>query len=73
MVEKNADFTEGQGPMVAHKLFAEFIDAHNYVMQQEGIFGSRQGQSVNFGVNVLGRAYVLIRYNGYNIVPMTLE
>ena len=54
VVLKNADFTEGRGPMLFHKVFATKKAAHDYIMDQEGIYGSKQGVS-SYG------------YNGYNI------
>jgi hypothetical protein len=55
IVTKNADFTEGRGPMMFHKAFATFGAAEAYVMSQDGIYGSKQGKSSYGG------------YNGYDI------
>lgn len=38
---KNADMTEGKGPMVMDKVFLERKDADEYLLQQEGVFGRR--------------------------------
>ena len=42
IVNKCTDFTEGKGPFVLHKVFKNFQLAESYVMQQGGIFGSKQ-------------------------------
>ncbi len=59
LVNKNADFTEGRGPMLPHRLFKNADDAHNYIMDQSGIFGSDQYKN-SYG------------YNGYSISEMVL-
>lgn len=58
VVLKNSDFSEGRGPMVFHKIFKTSQLAHDYIMQQEGIHGSKQGIC-----KILGENY----YNGYEI------
>lgn len=62
VVLKNADFTEGRGPMFFDKAFANKADAHNYIMDQDGIYGSSQGPS-SYGVDC---------YNGYEIKTIDL-
>lgn len=57
VVKKNADFTEGRGPMRLHKIFAHESDARHWIMDQQGIYGSKQGVS-SVGSN---------NYNGYSI------
>lgn len=42
VVMKNADFTEGRGPMVLHKIFDKVEHAEEYISKQEGIYGSKQ-------------------------------
>ena len=42
IVEKNADFNEGRGPMIFHKVFPSFEAAYCYVQKQGGVFGSAQ-------------------------------
>lgn len=68
IVMKNADFTEGRGPMSIHKVFSEFVEAEAYVMSQEGIYGSQQGRSSygNSNPNDVG-------YNGYDIRTVHVE
>lgn len=41
----NADFTEGRGPMLFHKVFSTKEKAFDYVRKQEGIFGSKQKET----------------------------
>lgn len=42
VVMKNADFTEGRGPMLLHKIFKTGPAAVSYIQKQSGIFGSKQ-------------------------------
>lgn len=64
IVEKCSNFTDGFGPMFIHRIFENLEDARNYVMEQEGIFGSEQHMSDSYK-NKEG----LLRetWNGYNI------
>lgn len=39
IVKKNNDFTEGRGPMLVDKIFANQADAHNYVNDQGSPYG----------------------------------
>lgn len=73
VVLKNADFTEGNGPMVFHKLFKYPEDAHDYVMSQEGIYGSEQYHQISYGINSVGELYHIQFYNGYNIILAKIE
>lgn len=64
VVLKNADFTEGRGPMLLHAIFSKFKDAEDYILAQPGIMGSPQ--------NIQENAYLLgdtltWSYNGYKI------
>jgi hypothetical protein len=52
----NADFTEGRGPMLLHKVFDTRDAAHRYIMSQAGIFGSEQKYDKKYD-----------SYNGYDI------
>lgn len=72
VVMENSDFTEGRGPMVLHKVFADGEVAHNYVMSKEGIFGSTQRQEPTWGINVSGEVYGYHSYNGYEITAKDL-
>lgn len=42
VVFKNADFTEGRGPMQFHLAFTDGEEAIRYVEKQQGIYGSPQ-------------------------------
>lgn len=42
VVMKNADFTEGRGPMLLHKIFDTVEHAEEYVSKQSGIYGTPQ-------------------------------
>lgn len=58
LVLMNSDFTEGRGVMVPHQIFDSREAAHQYIMMQPGIFGSKQ------------RKHDDDRYNGYAIEEM---
>lgn len=45
VVFKNADFTEGRGPMLLHRIYETFELAEEYVLLQPGIYGTKQGSS----------------------------
>lgn len=60
VVLKNADFIEGRGQMRLHSIFSTKKEAHEYIMSQDGIFGSPQ----NFGK---------YGYNGYEIKEMPVN
>lgn len=66
IVKKNADFTEGTGPMLFHKAFTTFEIAHKYIMAQPGIYGSSQYNNPN-------RTGTNYWYNGYSIDIVPLE
>lgn len=51
IVLKNADFTEGRGPMLLHKVFDTVENAEAYILLQPGIYGSKQGRSPYGGWN----------------------
>ena len=72
VVLKDADFTEGRGPMKYHNVFKYFDDAVAYVLKQRGIFGTEQYVDTKAGVNIHGRPYVYTTFNGYEILPTTL-
>lgn len=65
IVNKNADFTEGSGPMLFHLAFEYSEDAINYVEKQEGIFGSPQKIERN-------KYGYFATANGYNIEEVIL-
>jgi hypothetical protein len=61
LILKNADFTEGRGPMLTHMIVDSFETAHDYIMKQSGIYGSSQGENLSFrGTNYR-------YYNGYEV------
>lgn len=60
VVLMNADWTEGRGPMLFHKVFESVEKAEDYVKKQEGIMGSKQYDSPRVYGNTLS-------YNGYDI------
>jgi hypothetical protein len=67
VVTRNADFTEGRGPMIFHKVFSDFDVAVAYVLTKEGIYGSAQRAAVYAGINIKGEPYVMSTFNGYEI------
>lgn len=38
---RNADMTEGRGPMLLDKVFTKEEDAHAYTMTKDGVFGRK--------------------------------
>lgn len=72
-VLKNADFTEGRGPMVFHKVFKTLDSAVSYIMKQDGIYGSKQYCTVRASVNIDGEAYAYNQINGYDLKPFSFE
>jgi hypothetical protein len=67
VVLKNADFIEGRGPMLLDSVFKSPEKAYDYIKTQEGIYGSKQYQNLSYGVNIHGKLYGSISYNGYDI------
>lgn len=72
VVEKNSDFTEGRGPMYVDRIFSEIEDAIEYVLAQQGIYGSKQRLSNRAGVNIHGSPYAYTSFNGYEIKPFSV-
>lgn len=72
-VLKNADFTEGRGPMLLHSTWKDYDKAVEFILEQEGIFGSKQSATTHSGININGAPYVNSSFNGYCIVPMKLR
>lgn len=71
IVLKNADFTEGRGQMLFHRVYDSMKAAHQYVMSKDGIFGSKQGVSgYNYSDPEKGH---LVGYNGYQIIKAPLR
>ena len=65
VVLKNADFTEGRGPMLFDSVWENGDDAINYVSDQPGIYGSKQHIELN--------KYGFYAYaNGYQIKEIPL-
>ena len=73
VVLKNQDFTGGSGPMLIHKVYGEFENAVEYILSQEGIYGSTQGISNWLGVSIKGSPYCLTHFNGYELVPYKIS
>lgn len=73
LVLKNADFSGGTGPMVAHRLFKHIYDAELYISEQMGICGSEQNHWINSGENINGGIYASVYWNGYRIQQLVLE
>ena len=64
---KNADFTEGRGPMLFHSVYDTFEAAEYFILNQDGIYGSKQGPS-GYGDNEKRKSY-----NGYEILIDDLQ
>ena len=65
-VLRNADMTEGRGPMLLDKAFTTYPAAYNYVQTKFGVMGTEQ---------YLSPAYPnpksnVEHFNGYDIVPV---
>jgi hypothetical protein len=73
MVLKNADFTEGRGPMLPHKCFKSLKDSVDYIMKQPGIYGGEQSLNIMCNVNIYGEVYAYNNFNGYDIKVMKVE
>jgi hypothetical protein len=85
LVLKNADFTEGRGPMLPHKAYATAEGARAYIKSQDGIYGTGQYEEPfnMFGGRYLGEKMTELRngdevltsemWNGYYIQLMDLE
>jgi len=69
IVAKNADFTEGRGPMRFHKVFSAFKKADDYIMSCKGLFGSEQYKDKVYNWN----DYIEHTYNGYSIIVKEVE
>lgn len=64
VVFRNADFTEGRGPMLVHSIYDSLELAQRYVMRCDGIFGSTQSlDPIRFNDDDLEIQYA----NGYLI------
>lgn len=72
VVTKNTDFVEGTGTKILHKVFRDPKKANNYIMNQNGIYGSKQYKQIITGVNIKGELYGSISYNGYDIEVMEI-
>lgn len=68
VVMRNNDRTEGRGPVVFHMLFKNYQDAVDYILEQDGIYGTKQGSQNYPGVNIYGEAYCVSGFNGYDIL-----
>lgn len=61
VVNKNADFTEGRGPMLVDKIFDSMEAAEAYISAQPGIYGSPQSKG-KYGWN--GYSTKVMRVHG---------
>lgn len=68
VVMRNNDRTEGRGPVSFHMLFKNYQDAVDYILEQDGIYGTKQGSQNYPGVNIYGGAYCVSGFNGYDIL-----
>jgi len=73
VVLKNADFNEGRGPLLVDSIFKDVDAAIVYVLQQEGICGTKQRVQTISGRNIHNKVYVYTNFNGYEIQPMTMR
>lgn len=73
VVTKNADRTEGRGPMLLDRVFSTIEAAERYVEKQEGIFGSKQYCSITFIINVRKELCCCVHHNGYEIKKIKME
>ncbi len=73
IVNKNADFTEGRGPMRFDSAFRNVDDAVLYILGQVGIYGSKQGVQNYPGININGAPYVVSGFNGYELKAVQLR
>lgn len=51
---KNADMTEGRGPLLLDKVFKEERDAHEYINGQSGVFGRKPDAGVGWQNSGMG-------------------
>lgn len=72
-VLKNADITEGKGPMLLDKVFKGITNAFKYVEAQKGTYGSEQRLSIGSGVNCYNEGYIYNCLNGFDIKLIALE
>lgn len=68
IVLKNADFTEGRGPMMPHKVFKTYMEAYSYIQSQEGIFGTPQDETP-----ATYSAFQCEYFNGYDLYTFDVE
>lgn len=66
IVFRNADFTEGRGPMLFHSAFSDGEEAIRYVEEQGGIYGSPQRVE-------RGKYGYFAHANGYHIKEVALH
>lgn len=73
VVLKNADFTEGRGPMRLHKIFKTLDNAISYILAQNGVYGSKQYMAIQYGVNINKEPFLYTYFNGYDIKIVEIE
>lgn len=69
----NSDMIEGRGPMVPHRAFGSLEKAIDYVLSQEGVFGSSQHMRTAVGVNVRAEPYAYSSFNWFDIKLTLIE
>jgi hypothetical protein len=63
VVTKNADFTEGRGPMLYHSTYRSLEGARNYVKDHAGIYGSPQYEEPSKMFGAIGERRVTRPFN----------
>ena len=67
VVRKNADFTEGRGPMLIHAIFENDTLAVEYIMTKPGIYGRRQEEGRSFASTKTRN------FNGYDLTEWVVQ
>lgn len=73
VVLRNADFTEGRGPMLVDSVYSTMEKAIDYILTRDGIYGSKQRITHMIGVNIRGELYAYSTFNGFEIRPTVLN
>ena len=63
IIQRNADFTEGRGPMLYDRTFNSLELAEEFIMSKKGIMGTPQKYSPSYSYPSIYR-----EYNGYRII-----
>lgn len=73
IVQKNADFTEGRGPMCLHLVFETYKDAYDYIQDQDGIYGSAQYKEPYSYYTKQVEPVTHWSFNGYDITQVKVK